>query len=139
MYLPDVNFWLALAFELHARHSSAKLWLDGQADDSCYFCRLTQQGFLRIANNPSMVFGAVAMSEAWRLFDVAMTDSRISFAPEPVATEAAWRNYAQHRAFSPKVWSDAYLAGFALAGGYEVVTFDRGFAQYAGLKLTILT
>ncbi len=45
----------------------------------------------------------------------------------------------QSRGFSPNVWSDAYLAAFAVVGGYEVVTFDRGFTQFANLKVTILT
>jgi predicted nucleic acid-binding protein len=30
-------------------------------------------------------------------------------------------------------WTDAYLAGFATAGGYRPVSFDAGFARYPGL------
>ena len=66
------------------------------------------------------------------------SDPRIAFAQEPPLTETAWRNYAHGLGFSPNVWSDAYLAAFAVAGGYEVVTFDRGFAKFADLKVTIL-
>jgi predicted nucleic acid-binding protein len=40
--------------------------------------------------------------------------------------------------FAPKLWSDAYLAAFAIAGGYQLVTFDRGFKQYANLTATLL-
>lgn len=139
MYLPDVNFWVALAFGKHSHHPSAKAWFDGLADETCHFCRLTQQGFLRIANNPRFVSGAVPMAEAWRLFDVALGDPRIAFAQEPPQLEALWRTYTQRRAFSPNVWADAYLAAFAAAGGYEVVTFDHGFTQFASLQATILT
>jgi hypothetical protein len=33
---------------------------------------------------------------------------------------------------------DAYLAAFALAGGYRLVTIDAGFTQFAGLDLVLL-
>ena len=60
MQLPDINVWLALAFDSHIHHPDAKKWFDGLADDAiCYFCRLTQLGFLRLATNPK-VFGADA-------------------------------------------------------------------------------
>ena len=33
---------------------------------------------------------------------------------------------------------DAYLAGFALAGGYRMVTTDTAFKQFTGLDLDLL-
>ena len=99
-------------------------------NDSCAFCRLTQQGFLRLATNPK-AFGAeaVSMSDVWPMFDEFLGDPRVSFANEPADIEPLWRGYTHRRAFSPKVWSDAYLAAFALAAGLELVTFDKGFAS----------
>jgi hypothetical protein len=53
IYLADVNLWLALAFESHVHHASAAAWFRGLAStDSCAFCRMTQQGFLRLSTNP---------------------------------------------------------------------------------------
>ena len=49
--LPDINVWLALTFDSHVHHRIAKNWFDGLTDEVCYFCRLTQQGFLRLASN----------------------------------------------------------------------------------------
>ena len=70
MFLPDVNLWLALAFESHIHHAAASHWFEGLLNDGCTFCRLTQQGFLRLATNPK-AFGAeaVPMADAWRLYD----------------------------------------------------------------------
>jgi predicted nucleic acid-binding protein len=34
---------------------------------------------------------------------------------------------------------DAYLAAFALAGGYQFVTIDKAFAQFDGLDLVLLS
>jgi predicted nucleic acid-binding protein len=38
------------------------------------------------------------------------------------------------------LWIDAYLAAFAIAGGYRLLTLDRDFRQYvsAGLALRVL-
>ena len=41
---------------------------------------------------------------------------------------------------SPKVWMDAYLAAFAIAGRLRLVTLDRDFKSYVshGLDLSLL-
>ncbi|HEV3203456.1 MAG TPA: TA system VapC family ribonuclease toxin [Gemmataceae bacterium] len=138
MLLPDVNVWLALAFDFHSHHGAAKTWYQGSSE-TCSFCRLTQQGFLRLATNPS-VFKEDAMSlrQAWRSYDTILSDPRIAFADEPIGLDGFWRAYTQRRSFSPHVWSDAYLAAFARAASFELVTFDKGFAQYKSVKCTIL-
>src|SRR5436305_8310496 len=104
MLLPDVNLWLALAFEAHVHHPSAKTWLDGLSDEkACGFCRTTQQGFLRLATNPK-AFGdeAVTLAKAWQLYDAFLADPRIAFLEEPAGTETIWRNYTRTQTFSPK-------------------------------------
>ena len=140
MFLPDVNLWLALAFQGHVHHESARKWFELTPDASCAFCRLTQQGFLRLATNPKALPGeAVPMIDAWSMFDIFLSDSRVVFATEPPGLESLWRILTQRQSFSNKVWNDAYLAAFAQAGGLELVTFDRGFSQFKDLKLAVLS
>lgn len=138
--LPDINLWLALAFESHVHHAVAKGWFEGLASESCSFCRMTQQGFLRLATNPK-AFGseAVALAEAWRMYDAFLGDPRISFAIESSNIEPFWRGYTQNPTFTPQVWNDAYLAAFARAAGFELVTFDKGFSRYALPNCIVLT
>jgi toxin-antitoxin system PIN domain toxin len=140
MLLPDVNIWLALTFDSHVHQPAAKTWFDALTDEVCFFCRMTQQGFLRLATNRH-VFGmsALTLSEAWEKYDVYGSDPRVSFADEPANIEPTWRDYTERRVFSPKVWNDAYLAAFARTAGLELVTFDKGFAQYESLNCTILS
>ena len=45
--LVDANAWLAFAFSDHVHHGKAKEWFDGQANDTCAFCRVTQMALLR--------------------------------------------------------------------------------------------
>ena len=56
----------------------------------------------------------------------------------PVGLDHLWRRLTTTRSYSPKVWNDAYLAGFAMAGGLTVVTFDRGFGSIPDLNLQLL-
>lgn len=139
LLLPDVNVWVALSFSSHTHHSPANDWFKALTDESLRFCRMTQQGFLRLATNPK-VFpkDAVSLSDAWKMYDSILTDPRIGFAVEPPGIEPQWRGYSQGGTFSPNVWNDAYLAAFATTGGYELVTFDKGFARYPGLAYKLL-
>ncbi len=140
MFLPDVNLWLALTFESHIHHVNAKTWFKTAGGDGCSFCRMTQQGFLRLATNPK-AFGAeaVSLSDAWRLYDALTGDPRVAYAEEPADLEVLWRRHTQGRSFSPKIWNDAFLAAFAQAASFELVTFDKGFAQYKSVDCTILS
>jgi uncharacterized protein len=137
MFLPDINLWLALAFESHVHHAVSKTWFDTLSGEGCSFCRMPQQGFLRLATNPK-AFGteAVTLVEAWHMYDAFLADPNVSFTSEPDGVEPLWRGYTQHQSFSPKVWNDAFLAAFARAADHQLVTFDTGFAQYANLKCT---
>jgi uncharacterized protein len=140
MHLPNINVWLALTFGSHVHHAIAKAWFDGLPSEAvCFFCRLTQMGFLRLATNPR-VFGnqAVTLHDAWLKYDIFLGDPRVSFAEELPNLEKHWRGFTQVQRFSPHVWNDAYLAGFAIASNLELVSFDKGFLQYANLTCFIL-
>jgi toxin-antitoxin system PIN domain toxin len=140
MHLPDVNIWLALAFASHKHHPSATTWFAAIGRADCAFCRLTQQAFLRLATTPRVLAdAAVTLTDAWHMYDNLFSDPRVVFAEEPEGLESFWRGHTQRRSFSPKVWNDAYLAAFAQAADFEVVTFDGGFAQYKNVRCTILT
>jgi len=86
-------------------------------------------------------YGALPLNnaEAWDLYERFVADGRIKLVDEPSGLEGHWKTLAARKTSSPKVWMAAYLAAFAIAGGYQFVTTDRGFAQYAGLNLLALT
>lgn len=140
MYLLDVNVWLALTFERHLHHQPATAWFTGAPENSCCFCRFTQMSFLRLATTPQVVAADVlTLQAAWLAFDKLYNDPHVVFADEPEGLQPLWRGHTQHQSLSPKVWSDAYLAAFAQAADMELVTFDKGFAQYANLKQVVLS
>lgn len=140
MHLPDINVWLALAFEVHFHHRTAKAWFEETGPDSCAFCRLTQQGFLRLATNPAVFKDeAVTMDAAWSCYDSLLEDERVYFVREPDGLEKVWKIYTRNRKYSHRVWNDAYLAAFAQTANLKIATFDQGFRNYKDTKLTILS
>jgi hypothetical protein len=133
-YFPDVNVWVALAYEGHQHHASAKSWFAKLNGEAIYFCRFTQLGLVRLLTHPSVMQEEVrSQTEAWRTFDWFLQDERVSFQDETDSEqiESIFRGLTTSgRSFSQQ-WSDAYLAAFARAAGLTLVTFDRGLRQMA--------
>ena len=75
---------------------------------------------------------------AWSVYYGLRADERITWAEEPSGLEATWKKFAEGSKASPKLWMDAYLAAFAMAGGYQLVTTDKAFKQFKGLDLLVL-
>ena len=139
MHLPDINVWLALAFEVHFHHGTAKTWFEGTEPDSCAFCRLIQQGFLRLATNPAVFKDeAVTMDVAWSCYDKLLEDERVYFMREPEGLEMAWRVSTRNLGYSHRVWNDTYLVAFAQTANLDIITFDQGFREYNTIRSTIL-
>ena len=144
MTLCDSNIWLALALSKHVHHTAAREWLETVEEPaSVFFCRPTQQAFLRLLTNASVLapYGNPPLTnrEAWSAYEAFLSDDRIAFqANEPVGVEPLWKQLAARGTASPKLWMDAYLAAFALAGRYSMVTTNAAFRQFRGLDLLIL-
>lgn len=144
MTLCDANVWLALALSKHVHHKAALDWLQTvQAPHSLVFCRATQQALLRLLTNASVLrpYGNPPLTnrEAWSVYEAFLADDRITFrADEPAGVEPLWKELAVRKTASSKLWMDAYLAAFALAGRYSLVTMDTAFHQFGGLNLLVL-
>lgn len=144
MILCDSNVWLALTVEPHVHHKVAKDWLKTITEaSSVHFCRATQHSFLRLQTLASVMapYGIPPSTnqQAWNAFDALLTDDRVVLqVREPVRVDFFWEQFAARGTASPKLWMDAYLAAFARAGGYQMVTTDAGFAQFDGLDLVLL-
>jgi toxin-antitoxin system PIN domain toxin len=142
--LPDSNVWLALALSAHVHHRAAREWLESVEDPgTILFCRATQQSFLRLLTHAAVLapYGNPPLTnvEAWNAYGSLIADDRIVLqATEPARLESRWRQLALRETASPKLWMDAYLAAFALAGGCRLVTSDRSFRQFDELDLALV-
>ena len=138
--LCDVDCLMALVHGRHEHHLGAARWIEGlQKEGDVGIARPTQVAVLRLSNNPAVMGVDVCTGrEVWAAFDRMMKDSRMTIVAEPLGLEAILRRFTEKLKHSPKVWSDAYLAAFAIASGRTLVTFDRGFRAYPGLDVEVL-
>ena len=141
----DTNVWLAALFTTHPFHAQAQQALqNASASAPAVWCRATEQSFLRLATTPALLtaYGAQGMNnrDALHALDALQALPQVSTLDEAPGTLAQWRQLAARDTASPKVWMDAYLAAFAMAGGLRLVTLDRDFKQFApqGLNLLLL-
>ena len=137
--LPDVNVWIAFAWQGHIHHEVVKPWFAALEPGHAAFCRVTQMGFLRLITN-ARVMGRDVQSQrdAWTIYDDLARDKRVTFATESAEVERVWKSYTQGRLTGTNVWTDAYLAALASMQGMRLVTFDRGLARIDELETLIL-
>ena len=138
--LVDLNVWLALVYDGHVHHLAAVSWFEKGEGGSAAFCRITQLGLLRLLTNRTVMDRfALNQRDAWKCYEQLRLDDRVVFLDEPPSLEAVWRRLTRSSKPEPSTWTDAYLAGFAIAAQVSFVTFDRGFSRYGQLSLNLLS
>lgn len=143
--LLDTGVWVSLAFASHPHHHAAKKAFEAaDSDRPVAFCRATQNSFLRLLTTPTIqaLYGgpSVTHAQAWAKSQELLSLPQVVWLAEPVTLEAEWKRCGCVATASPKIWMDAYLAAFAIAGGLELLTFDRDFTNFTrhGLRLRLL-
>jgi uncharacterized protein len=141
----DTNIWIAVVFPTHPFHGIAQEALaNASTVKPAVMCRSTQQSFLRLASTPTILKAYEAETSTNRdsliALDGLLSLSQVVTRVEPEGVFELWRKMASRNTASPKVWMDAYLAAFAVAGGMEFVTLDHDFKHFTahGLNLALL-
>lgn len=140
-YFPDVNVWIALAYEGHQHHASATDWFTRLNGEAVYFCRFTQLGLLRLLTHPSVMRDDVrSQTQAWQAYDSFLWDERVSFHTEadPDQIDYVFRKLTSSRRSPSQQWPDAYLAAFARVAGLTLVTLDQGLRRMAAGNTVLL-
>jgi toxin-antitoxin system PIN domain toxin len=140
--LIDTNVWIAAVFPTHPAHPLAQQHLErASAAEPAFFCRATQQSFLRLVSTPALlkVYGveqagnreAIAALQAFEILP------QVRVAEEPTGLFSLWLHLGATERPAPKLWMDAYLAAFAISAALPLLTLDRDFEAFrsAGLRL----
>ena len=135
--IADVNVLLALADADHQHHSLVKAWFNKQSRGfKLLICRTTQMGFIRLLVNASVMdYRVLTLPQAWTFYGELLQNSSIFEASEPTKIQTTWVELCLDFGSSPKVVTDAYLAAFAISGGFKLASLDKGFRQFQGLDL----
>jgi uncharacterized protein len=141
----DTNIWIALTFPRHPHRPLAKkAFENATTKQPAVFCRSTQQSVLRLMSTAGIARSydvpPLSNHESWLALEALQALPQVAWRDEPPGVLPHWRNLAALDTSSPKVWMDAYLAAFAIAGGLRLVTLDSDFKNFEsqGLKLTLL-
>ncbi len=137
--VPDINVWLPLVDENHMHHDAALDYWNQRRADQVGFCRISMLGFLRLSTQTRVLSRTLTNSEAWAIYRRYLALPQVRFLAEPANLEQHLAALTLTTAVPNRLWTDAYLAAFALAGNYRLASFDSDFQRFAGLDFLHLT
>ncbi len=137
--IPDVNVWLALTDDRHVHHQAARQYWNEQRANEIAFCRVTMLAILRLVTNAQVMSGhPFTNDEAWDIYRTYRNLTIIRFLPEANALETTFATLTTDSALPHRLWTDAYLAAFAISTANRLVSFDTDFQRFPGLDLLLL-
>jgi len=140
--LPDVNVWLALAVQEHPHHAAARDYWQHAGAPHLWFNRVTMLALVRLLCQPKVMGdAALELAEAFDVYRRFAALPEVGLLHEPDACESELRRLAAppKPTLPARLWTDAYLAAFAVSAGLRLVTFDRDFERFADLSCFRLT
>lgn len=136
MILPDINVLLYAFREEHADHARYRQWLRAAlgGPEPVGLPLHVLAGFVRVVTHPGIYEPPTPQAEALD-FVRAVREAPAAISVEP--SERAPRVFdelCRRSGVKGGQVSDAYLAAVAIDSGCVLVTADRGFARYPGLR-----
>lgn len=131
-----MNVLVSAALPDHADHAVARAWLDQVLADRRPFAvsELVLSAAVRLLTNPRVVAPPLAPTDALS-FVAAMRDGANAVVVAPGRGHwPLFDSLCRTTGASANDVPDAYLAALAIDSGSELVTFDRGFARFPGLR-----
>ena len=132
--LLDVNLWLSLVDQRHLHHPVAQAYWSQNGARHFAFCRVTMLGLLRLTTSDQAVANPKTHAAAWSIYQEFKALPNIRFLSEPIHLETTFHSLTTEVDLPNRMWTDAYLAAFAIASGSRLVSFDADFARFPGLQ-----
>ncbi|MGH2987086.1 MAG: type II toxin-antitoxin system VapC family toxin [Solirubrobacterales bacterium] len=136
MILPDVNVLVYAHREDAVDHIEYRDWLNraAQADEPLGLADVVLAGLIRVVTHPRVYDPPTPLDRALRAADA------LRAAPSAVPMVPGARHWVIFTRLSEaanatgNLVSDAYLAALAIETGCELITTDRDFARFPGLR-----
>jgi len=141
MNVLDANVVIPLYRGDHPFHAAATSWWQESvaAGETFTVPDLVWVGFARMITNRRMFPEPSAFTDAWEFAAAVMAHSKyVTWAGHPRTLEEFTRIGVEAGARSDLV-TDAYIAACAATYGATVVTFDRDYRKFDGLRVRELT
>jgi uncharacterized protein len=139
--LPDLNILLHAVNLSSARHSICAGWLEESLSggkDTIGIPWIVRLGFLRIATSMKVFETPLTVAAASEWLDGITTRPRVVPLEPGPSHMALLRHLLLDTGTGGNLVSDAHLAALALEHDALIVTGDRDFARFPGLKVEVL-
>jgi uncharacterized protein len=133
--LPDVNVLLAGFRSDHVHHKLARRFLEEARSRGATIglADVALSSVVRLATNSRVFVRPDRVDAALAFLDILLEPP----AQLVLAGPTHWTRFAElcrHLQLRANLVPDAYLAAIALEQGAQLITFDRGFGRYPGLR-----
>jgi uncharacterized protein len=136
LVIVDANVLLYAVDRSSPEHERSRLWLDASlaGAEAVGFAWVVLLAFLRIGTNASILPNPMTADEAAGQAE-AWLGAPAAVAAHPTARHVALlRGLLRETGTAGNRTTDAHLAALALEHGADIVSYDRDFARFAGLR-----
>jgi hypothetical protein len=118
------------------QHAESRAWLDDalSGTETVGFSWIALVGFLRLVTHPSVFRDPMTIDEAATQVDDWLGAAGAVIVEPTTRHVAVLRSLLGSRGTGGNLVNDAHLAALAVEHGAEVVSFDRDFARFTGVK-----
>jgi len=107
-----------------------------EAAERIAFNTVTMLGLVRVLSSaPIMAGRPLEAADAWSVLQTWLATDHIVRLHEPEGCRAKMADMVAAGLVTRALWTDAYLAAFAIAARVRLVTFDTDFTRFGGLDL----
>jgi toxin-antitoxin system PIN domain toxin len=132
----DANVLLYAVDSATTHHEPARIWLDASlgGTEAVGLAWIALLAFVRIGTNPSILPNPMSADDAMGQVERWLA-APSAVVPNPTARHASLlRGLLRDSGTSGNLTTDAHLAALALEHGADIVSYDRDFRRFAGVK-----
>jgi uncharacterized protein len=132
----DANVLLYAVDRASAHHERSRAWLDASlaGAEAVGFAWIALLAFIRVGTNPSILAHPMTADEATGQAE-AWLGAPAAVAAHPTARHAGLlRGLLRETGTAGNLTTDAHLAALAIEHGADIVSYDRDFARFPGVR-----
>jgi uncharacterized protein len=135
--VPDVNVLIHLHRDDHPAHQTARQWWQQVTSlgEPLTVPDVVWAGFVRVVTNRRVYSEPTSSADAWQFINGIRAEGiYIHYATHPRLLDV-FGDQVRDASASGNLVTDAYIAAAAISMGATLVTFDRDFRRFDGLRV----